>query len=269
MPHTGFDDSAIDWQPFGDFPHFQFAILHVDPARQLADVMFRFAAGQQIVLHRHKALNHTFVIRGEHRLYEMDGRLREVRPTGSYTVSPASEAPHREGGGAEDVIVGDDGAIEVLTAYADFELVKQATENPKTKKHVVVTVELLTDDELRTLDQNSLYWLWLTAIGNHFGNAKDEQHKIFKRKFLSVIYVRDDREFASMAESVGNLRNIIDGVEYENIAQGVAKLMSTTKATVKQMSEYLTDIDAFCQRQQIKLPIPSEYEWVLRGSDDL
>ena len=30
--------------------------------------------------------------------------------------------------GAEDVIVGDDGAIEVLTAYADFELVKQALE---------------------------------------------------------------------------------------------------------------------------------------------
>ena len=69
-----------------------------------------------------------------------------------------------------------------------------------------------------------------------------------------------------MAQSVGNLRNIIDGVEYENIAQGVAKLMSTTKATVKQMSEYLTDIDAFCQRQQIKLPIPSEYEWVLGGN---
>ena len=155
-----------------------------------------------------------------------------------------------------------------MMAYV-FEMVKQATENPKTKKHVVVTVELLTDDELRTLDQNSLYWLWLTAISNYFGNSKYEQHKIFKRKFLSVIYVRDDREFADMAQSVGNLRNIIDGVEYENIAQGVAKLMSTTKATVKQMSEYLTDIDVFCQRQQIKLPIPGEYEWVLGGNDGI
>ncbi len=105
MPHPGFDDSAIEWQPFGDFPHFQFAILHVDPARQLADVMFRFAAGQQIVLHRHKALNHTFVLRGEHLIYEEDGSLRETRPTGSYTISPASETPHREGGGREDAIV--------------------------------------------------------------------------------------------------------------------------------------------------------------------
>ena len=39
------------------------------------------------------------------RIDKMDGRLREVRPSGSYTVSPASEAPHREGGGAEDAIV--------------------------------------------------------------------------------------------------------------------------------------------------------------------
>lgn len=105
MPHTGFDDRAIDWQPFGDFPHFQFAILHVDRARNLADVLFRFAAGQQIVLHRHKALNHTFVLRGEHLIYEEDGSLREARPTGSYTLSPASETPHREGGGEQDAIV--------------------------------------------------------------------------------------------------------------------------------------------------------------------
>lgn len=105
MPHTGFDDSAIDWQPFGDFPHFQFAILHVDRARNLADVLFRFAAGQQIVLHRHKALNHTFVLRGEHLIYEEDGSLREARPTGSYTISPASETPHREGGGKQDAVV--------------------------------------------------------------------------------------------------------------------------------------------------------------------
>lgn len=104
MSHA-FDTDAIRWQPFGDFPHFAYSILQVDMARRIADVLFRFDAGQQIVLHRHKALNHTFVIRGEHRLYEPDGSLRETRPTGSYTLSPASETPHREGGGAEDTIV--------------------------------------------------------------------------------------------------------------------------------------------------------------------
>ena len=102
--HT-FDERSIPWQPFGDLPHFVFAIQHVDRAHRTADVLFKFAAGQQIVLHRHKALNHTFVVQGEHRLYEPDGRLREVRPAGTYTVTPASETPHREGGGAEDAIV--------------------------------------------------------------------------------------------------------------------------------------------------------------------
>lgn len=105
MPHARFDDSAIQWQPLGDFPHFVYAIQHVDMEQRIADVLFKFAAGRQIVLHRHKALNHTFVVQGEHRIYELDGTLREVRPTGSYTLSPASELPHREGGGEQDVIV--------------------------------------------------------------------------------------------------------------------------------------------------------------------
>lgn len=101
-----FDDRNIAWQPFGDFPHFVFSILQVDMQQRIADVIFKFAAGQQIVLHRHKALNHTFVIQGEHCIYEEDGGLREIRPAGSHTISPASETPHREGGGsAEDVIV--------------------------------------------------------------------------------------------------------------------------------------------------------------------
>ena len=101
-----FDDRHIAWQPFGDFPHFVFSILQVDMQQRIADVIFKFAARQQIVLHRHKALNHTFVIQGEHCIYEEDGSLREIRPAGSHTISPASETPHREGGGRlEDVIV--------------------------------------------------------------------------------------------------------------------------------------------------------------------
>jgi len=60
---------------------------------------------QQIVLHRHVAHNNTFVVQGEHRLYERNGELKEVRATGSYTVSPPSAEPHREGGGDQDVVV--------------------------------------------------------------------------------------------------------------------------------------------------------------------
>ena len=81
---------------------------------------FKFAANQQIVLHRHKVLNHLFVIQGEHRIYEANGALKEVRPVGNYTISQPSIEPHREGGGDIDVVVlfsirGGDGAFyEIL-----------------------------------------------------------------------------------------------------------------------------------------------------------
>lgn len=104
-PHP-FDDRAIQWNRFGEFePAFHYTILDLDEHSRIADVLFKLPAGEQIVLHRHHALNKTFVVQGEHRLYETDGRLREARPSGRYTVSPASETPHREGGGDEDTIV--------------------------------------------------------------------------------------------------------------------------------------------------------------------
>ena len=68
-------------------------------------MLFKFAANEKIALHRHVAANNTFVIQGEHRLYYPNGDLKEVRPTGSYTVSPPSEDPHQEGGGDEDVVI--------------------------------------------------------------------------------------------------------------------------------------------------------------------
>ncbi|WP_150048049.1 cupin domain-containing protein [Methylomonas rhizoryzae] len=105
MNEFTFDDSRIVWQTLDGFEYLHYRILNIDPVHGVIDVLFKFAAGRQIVLHRHKVLNHTLVIQGEHRLYTPSGDLKEVRPQGSYTVSPASDEPHREGGGAIDAIV--------------------------------------------------------------------------------------------------------------------------------------------------------------------
>ncbi len=43
-------------------------------------------------------------MQGEHRLYEPDGALKEIRPVGSYTSSPPGE-PHSEGGGDQECVV--------------------------------------------------------------------------------------------------------------------------------------------------------------------
>jgi len=102
-------------------------VLNIDEKNKIIDVLFKFAAHQQIVLHRHMAHNNTWVIQGEHRLYEPNGAIKEIRPVGSYTSSPPSQEPHREGGGDQDVVVlfsirGNDGVLyEVLDD--DFNLI--------------------------------------------------------------------------------------------------------------------------------------------------
>jgi quercetin dioxygenase-like cupin family protein len=79
----------------------------------------KFPANAQIFLHRHLALTNTLVVQGEHRLYEPNGALKEVRPVGTYTSTPPGE-PHREGAGDEGGVVfysvrGKDGVLfEVL-----------------------------------------------------------------------------------------------------------------------------------------------------------
>jgi len=100
-----FDDANLPWRSLDTIEHLHYWILDIDRQNKIVDVVFKFAANQQIVLHRHKVPNKTFVIQGEHRLYEADGRLKEIRPVGSYTSSLPSDEPHREGGADEDAIV--------------------------------------------------------------------------------------------------------------------------------------------------------------------
>ena len=105
MPTHAFDDRNITWNKLGDYLHLHYSILDVDEKNGIADVLFKFAANEKIVLHRHLAHNNTFVVQGEHRLYKPDGTLKEIRPVGSMTSSPPSDEPHREGGGDQDVII--------------------------------------------------------------------------------------------------------------------------------------------------------------------
>lgn len=114
-----FDDRNIRWYELGEFKHFVFAMLDVDVSQKVVDFILKFPPNQQIFLHRHLALTNTLVVQGEHRLYEPNGKLREIRPVGSYTSSPPGD-PHREGAGDGEGVVfysvrGKDGVLfEVL-----------------------------------------------------------------------------------------------------------------------------------------------------------
>jgi quercetin dioxygenase-like cupin family protein len=99
-----FDDRNIRWGKLGDLEHFVFSVLDVDAPRKVVDFIIKFDPNQRIVLHRHLALTNTLVVQGEHRLYEPDGSLKEVRAVGSYTSSQPGE-PHREGAGEQHAVV--------------------------------------------------------------------------------------------------------------------------------------------------------------------
>lgn len=105
MAQYSFDDSKIQWRQLGDFEHFRYDILDIDENNNVIDVVFKFDPHKQIVLHRHKVLNKTFVIHGEHRFFESDGRLKESSAVGSFTTRPADTDPHRECGGDDGAIV--------------------------------------------------------------------------------------------------------------------------------------------------------------------
>jgi hypothetical protein len=99
------NQSDVHWQQLPEVDHLSYYVLNLDEENKIVDVLLKMAANQQIFLHRHTAPNHMLVLSGEHRLYEPDGSLKEVRPTGRYTASPASPDPHIEGGGDEDAII--------------------------------------------------------------------------------------------------------------------------------------------------------------------
>ena len=95
-----FDESKINWNPMPNVEHAWISILDIDEKAKVVDILLKFAANEKIVLHRHSSVFNTFVIKGEHRLYDLDGELTEVRPVGTYKVGLPSMEPHREGAGS-------------------------------------------------------------------------------------------------------------------------------------------------------------------------
>lgn len=110
----------------------------------------------------------------------------------------------------------------------------------------------------RSAEQNALYWKWLTVIGNELGEPKEDIAERYKDKFLVQIYERDNPEYAEMVQS---LRNIwLQGMKAEavNLRKKIVSLTSTTTANVKQMTEYLENIERDAANLSIRLPYPED-----------
>jgi len=107
-------------------------------------------------------------------------------------------------------------------------------------------------------EQRALYWMWMGVIGAEIGNTKEEQHQVFKERFLIGIYIRDTvghPGFAEMAASIKALKYDRPN-EYHSIRAQVLRLVSITDASVENMTEYLNEIQAEARSLNIKLPMP-------------
>ncbi|GIR88307.1 MAG: regulator [Pseudomonadota bacterium] len=107
---NNFDENKIDWKPLpgpdgNPADHIGCSILNVDDEAKIVDVLFRFSANEKIVNHRHTAVFNTFVVKGEHHIYDLQGNLKEVRKPGTFKVGKPDIEPHTEGGGDEDVFI--------------------------------------------------------------------------------------------------------------------------------------------------------------------
>ena len=99
-----FDEQNIQWRELEGFKHMMVSIFFIDEARNRVDLLIKFDPNEKVLLHRHLADTNTFVIEGDHVIYEPDGSVREVRPVGQYTFGTGRDA-HDEGGGPNGCIL--------------------------------------------------------------------------------------------------------------------------------------------------------------------
>lgn len=126
-------------------------------------------------------------------------------------------------------------------------------------KPLRVVIDQKQDD--RSTAQNRLYWMWLGQIERKNGTDKDELHYEFKKKFLIYIYRRDDQQFAEMCHAIAKVKQS-EPDEYETIGKQVIRLCSTTKLSVKQMTEYLNYVHDFAVTQlNVFLTVPDDLKW--------
>lgn len=150
------------------------------------------------------------------------------------------------------------------TVYVQSHLIKNLQLAVDQGKPLVVHINQKEED--RSKAQNRLYWMWLAQWSKHQGSDKDIEHLYFKKKFLARIYARDDvGQYRKTFAAVTVLREQNHPM-YQQVADGLNELITTTDATVDQFTEYLNDIHAFCNKQGCWLSTPDDlmYAWEMK-----
>lgn len=120
----------------------------------------------------------------------------------------------------------------ILRTQAQIDLAVKVISRARPDPEHPLEVLLRRHRKKRSLDQNSLYWLWLGIISRETGNDTDQLHEAFKQMFAE----------AQVAEVFGR----------------TVTTHSTAKMKVGEMSEYLDRVYAFAASEGIILPLPED-----------
>ena len=101
----------------------------------------------------------------------------------------------------------------------------------------------------RSYRQNRTYFMWVGIIAKVYGNTTDEQHEIFKRRYLVPILQETSPEFFRLSK-------IIDDHGDESHRKELARRISTTRLDTKQFSRLLDEVNSFANGENIMLPQP-------------
>lgn len=94
----------------------------------------------------------------------------------------------------------------------------------------------------RSVEQNRLYWEWLTLLSKQtdFGWTKEDFHRYFKHKYAANIFIRDSESYAAMVQTVRKLKG---QQGYQELKDWIIDATSTVDFNVKQMSEYMESVE--------------------------
>ena len=94
----------------------------------------------------------------------------------------------------------------------------------------------------RSISQNSMYWLWVTTIGDYVGHTKESMHDVFKRMFL--------------CDKLSPLKTD-EFLQYYRKNQADIEA-STRKLSKEEMTQYLNNVEEQARNLGIHLPQPSD-----------
>jgi hypothetical protein len=145
--------------------------------------------------------------------------------------------------------------------------IKIATEEDRSRAiHVLRHIEISAEAPVqlkvsawkrnRSVDQNRLYWKWLSIMAPDLGYASTaDLHDALKLKFCVPLLILSDEDYAAGVIALKSSLARAEDEEALTLRRFVVRLTSTSALSVKQMTQYLEAIEVFASEMGITLTV--------------